>query len=349
MVIQSWIAQAHSAARFAIVVPVLAGCKPDLIGRPSVVDSPQVIAIRSTPAEAQAQQQVTYDVMVAQPLDDTTAPAFDWALCLASKPLATTGPIAESCLAPSGPDLQHLGSSQVVTATLPSDDCQLFGPTPPAQKPGQPAVRPVDPDTTGGYYQPVRLLAQYASSDSQYDVGVTRISCGIESGATQAQTVEFAQNYRPNQNPGISQITFTTGAGASIVIDLTATSVASVNIGANLNFEVTWPSCPLSPICGDNICSAGEDVSNCPSDCQNPQGCEGSEPDRAMTLSPNPELIVGSQFVFRGLLPVEASTTIQLVEQKLKQTKRIPPTIGLLRTMQPACDFGSLFVTTVGA
>ncbi len=201
MVIRSWITEARSVGPWTVVVLGLAGCKPDLIGRPSLINSAQVIAIRSTPAEAKAGDDVTYDVLVAQPVDDPTTPAFDWALCLASKPLATPGPIADSCLMPSGPELQDLGTLSSADTSLPKDDCQLFGPTPPSQKAGEPAVRPVDPDTTGGYYQPVRLLTQYSPNDSQYDVGVTRISCGIASGATQAQTVEFTQNYKPNQNP----------------------------------------------------------------------------------------------------------------------------------------------------
>ncbi len=254
------------------------GCKPELEGRPSLVDSPRVIGIRSTAAEAKAESDVTYDVLVAQPVDDSTAPEFNWALCLARKPLATAGPIADTCLTVSGPELQSLGGTSSVSGSIPKDACTLFGPNPPSQKAGDPAVRPVDPDTTGGYYQPVRLLTQYGPDNSQYDVGVTRLSCGLAGGATQEQSATFTKDYRPNQNPQISQISFKQGGADPIVVDPNATDLPTVPGGANLSFEVSWPDCPLSPTCGDNICSAGEDLTNCPSDCQNPQGCEGSEP-----------------------------------------------------------------------
>jgi len=263
-------------------VPIFAvlaasGCKPELEGRPSWVDSPRVIGIRSTAAEAKAETDVTYDVLVAQPVDDSTVPVFNWALCLAQKPLATAGPIADVCLAVSALELQSSGSTSSILASIPKDACQVFGPTPPSQKVGEPAVRPVDPDTTGGYYQPVRLLTQYAPGNSQYDVGVTRLMCGIAGGATQEQSARFSKDYRPNQNPQITQISFKQGSGDSTVIDPTSVDLLTVPSGSDLNFQVSWPDCPVTATCGDNICGAGEDLTNCPSDCQNPQGCEGSE------------------------------------------------------------------------
>ena len=265
--------------RSLLAVLALAGCKPELVGRPSLIDSPRVIAIRSTPAEAEANGDVRYDALVAQPLDDTTTPTFDWALCLASKPLATPGPISNACLTPSGPDLEDLGTSSGADASMPSDVCQLFGPNPPTPKNGEPAVRPVDPDTTGGYYQPVRLLTHYVPSDSEYDVGVTRIGCGVATGASLDQSATYTKNYKPNENPGISQITLTPAGGTSVVIDPTASAgISTVTSGAAINFQVTWPSCPLTPNCGDSICSPGEDLNSCPQDCTTPRGCEGSEP-----------------------------------------------------------------------
>jgi hypothetical protein len=88
----------------------------------------------------------------------------------------------------------------------------------------------------------------------------------------------FSKDYRANQNPEINQISFTQGSGEPTVIDPASVDLPTVSSGANLNFQVSWPDCPLTPSCGDNICSAGEDLTNCPSDCQNPQGCGGSEP-----------------------------------------------------------------------
>ena len=252
-------------------------CKPDLEGRPSLIDSPRVIAIRSEAAEVKPEQSVDFDVLLASPMDATQGPTYQWSLCTARKPLAESGPIAQACLAPSGPDLQDLGNSPSVPAVIPKDVCEVFGPNPPTQKTGEPALRPVDPDTTGGYYQPVRLLTQLSSGDSQYDVGVTRLLCGIAGGANQQQTATFTRDYRPNQNPSLQQISFISlSTRANVIVG--ASEQASVSHDERLTFTVTWPSCPLAAVCGDGICSASEDLSNCPSDCQNPQGCGGSEP-----------------------------------------------------------------------
>ena len=272
---------AHLAGAAAVVLGAITsvGCKPELEGRPSLIDSPRVIALRSEAAEAQPETSVNYDVLLASPIDSTEVPTYQWALCTARKPLAASGPIAEACLAPAGPDLQDLGNSATAVAAIPKDACQVFGPTPPTQKTGEPALRPVNPDTTGGYYQPVRLLTQLSSNDSEYDVGVTRLLCGIAAGANQQQSAEFNKDYRANQNPDIQQVSFTQGGGAPTIVDTTGSfETLSVPRNEQLNFEVTWPDCPLVANCGDAICSAGEDLTNCPSDCQNPQGCEGSEP-----------------------------------------------------------------------
>lgn len=259
------------------VVLGASGCKPELEGRPSLVDSPRVIAIRSTPAEVIAGSNVTYDVLVAQPVDDTSEPALDWALCLAQKPLASSGSIAEECLVRSSPKLSELGSSSSVEATVPSDSCQRFGPTTPTQNPGEPPLRAVDPDTTGGFYQPVRLFSDFGGGNSAYEVGVTRLLCGVGSGVTQEQAATFAKNYRANENPRIGQVSVIRANNATSLIDLSGASVATVAPGEALTLDVAWPTCPTEVACGDGFCSQGEDLTSCPSDCENPKGCEGAE------------------------------------------------------------------------
>ncbi len=223
----------------------MSGCKPNLEGRPSLIDAPRVLAIRSEAAEASPEDSVTYDVLLASPIDDQTTPHYDWALCNARKPLAESGPIAQSCLQPSSPDLTDLGTSPSVVAQIPKEVCRNFGPITPTQKTGEPAIRPEDPDTTGGYYQPVRLLTHYAQDDAQYEVGVTRLSCGIALGASQQNTVSFSKEYRPNVNPRIQSVTFVKSDGSQNDIDLAegATSLF-VHPGERLQFTATWPSCP---------------------------------------------------------------------------------------------------------
>src|SRR6185503_17910087 len=129
---------------------------------PSLVVGPRILASRSTPAEAKPETEdaVTYEALAVSSDGTLAQPPIDWALCIAQKPLAETGPIASKCMVPSADYLVHLGEGASADATLPIDGCRLFGSTPPDPEPGQPPARPVDPDTSGGYYQPVRLLLQ---------------------------------------------------------------------------------------------------------------------------------------------------------------------------------------------
>jgi len=271
-----WLAIRYCIGMFPLAV---VACKPDLEGRPSLVDAPRVIAIRSTAAEIAPGGEVTYDVLVAKPVDDPSNPTFDWALCLIQKPLASSGPISDECLVQSGPALSALGSSESVTATIPKDSCQRFGPETPPQKAGEPSLRAADPDTTGGYYQPVRLLVGYNPGDTEYEVGVTRLLCGIGGGVTQEQSGTFNQDYRANQNPRVEQVNLKRASDETVTLSLgSADPAASLSPGEVVTLEAIWPNCPLEANCGDGICERGEDLKSCPSDCENPQGCEGSEP-----------------------------------------------------------------------
>lgn len=230
---------------FALLAAV--GCKPDLQGRPSLIDAPRVLAIRSTVAEASPGDTVTYDVLMASSGAASAQTRFDWALCNARKPLAESGPIAQVCLQPSASELQALGGEMSVTATIPKDVCQVFGPITPVQKAGEPSVRPEDPDTTGGYYQPVRLLTR-DSEGEQYEVGVTRLLCGIALGASQENTLRFTKEYRSNVNPSIDALELDLGNDAKLGIDLAEGSgPQAVRVRSTGQFKATWATCPAEP------------------------------------------------------------------------------------------------------
>jgi hypothetical protein len=237
---------------FAMLAAV--GCKPDLQGRPSLIDAPRVLAIRSTAAEASPGDTVTYDVLVASSVAAQTQ--FDWALCNARKPLAESGPIAQVCLQASAPELQTLGNSMSVTATIPKDVCQVFGPITPVQKAGEPSVRPEDPDTTGGYYQPVRLLTRDGAGQ-QYEVGVTRLLCKIALGASQENTLRFTKEYQANTNPSIDALELDLGSDLKLEIDLAeGSSPQAVKVGSTGQFNATWAACPAEP--SDAACTGAE-------------------------------------------------------------------------------------------
>lgn len=234
--------EVFSAFLLVASAPVGAGCKPELEGRPSAVDEDVVLAVRSSPAEVNPSDMpvevVTYEALYVGPEGAADPSKLDWAFCDEAKPLAVTGPIAPVCLARRVPDitltvsgggdgaapitqtervLTPFGTGPVARSAAPGNGCRVFGPFPPEPLPGQPAARPADPDTTGGYYQPVRLLVPSKTGDD-YAVGVTRLDCGIF-GATQDQNNEYDKRHRPNENPAILSLTVTRGNGRSVTVD----------------------------------------------------------------------------------------------------------------------------------
>lgn len=170
---------------------------PDLLDDTTRVTNARVVAVRSTPAEAAESAQVTLDALVVEPVVSKDA-ALAWSLCLDRKPLTELGPVSTRCLASPDPGVdiaEPLDPAPPVAATLPSDACQLFGPERPEPKPGQPSGRPVDPDVTGGFYQPV-----LAWIESEPVLDGVRLSCPLV-GASPELTREFNASYHPNANP----------------------------------------------------------------------------------------------------------------------------------------------------
>jgi hypothetical protein len=262
------------------------GCTPDVEGGASLVDAPRVLAIRSEPAEAAPKGNppttITWSALFVGPDGEQDPNLLDWAICTERKPLVTAGEIATECLAPAGEYLLPLGNGSSASGELPDDACRLFGPNPPLPKAGEPAPRPTDPDSTGGFYQPLRLLANVPTGE-QYSVGLTRITCGLAR-VTAEQSVDFQQRYRQNENPDFTDIVVLSSAGNLPLTDDPLTT-ATVKAGSHVTISASWPECPLTPECGDGICGANEDRTNCPEDCTIPHGCQGSEPYVAFDLA----------------------------------------------------------------
>jgi hypothetical protein len=255
------------------------GCKPELEGRPSQIDGPRVLAVRSTPADAKPAAEVSYDALFVD-IDGLADPEpLDWGLCTSRKALTEPGTISPKCRRPESSAIEGLGTGGSVMGTIPKDACSLFGPSPQTPKPGEPATRPEDPDTTGGYYQPVRLLVPSEDGVDEYSVGVTRLSCGV-GGATQEQTATFNKRAKPNENPALDSVTVRSDGEEFDLPAIDADEVHSVSPSSKLKLVANWASCPTEPECGDGICSPGEDNSQagCPDDCMDPHGCTGSEP-----------------------------------------------------------------------
>ena len=139
-------------------------------------------------------------------------------------------------------------------ATLPELACQLFGPERPDPKPGEPAGRPVDPDPTGGFYQPV-----LAWLDGDVVVGGVRITCGLFNVSPSVST-DFTGRYQLNENPVIERLELVASDGT--VTPLEDGTEASVRAGASYTVRAVFPACPSEPVCGDGICSSGETTSD---------------------------------------------------------------------------------------
>jgi hypothetical protein len=262
------------------------GCTPELPSGASIIESPRILAVRSEPAEAtpkgNSPTDMTWSALYVGPNGEEDPSVLDWALCEERKPLATAGEISPACLVPTGIVLVDLGDGASVSGTLPQDGCNLFGPNPPPPAAGQPPARPTDPDSTGGYYQPLRV-AENRNGNYDYAVGLTRISCGLAR-VSSDQAAEYQANYRPNENPSLSGVVVSPGANATPLTD-DASTTASVKAGSTVVMRASWPDCPQTPTCGDGICGANEDKASCPDDCTDPHGCGGSEPYVAYDLA----------------------------------------------------------------
>ncbi len=202
------------------------GCAPDFEVDLALVDRPRVLALASTPAEAAPGEVVLLTALVATPEGTSGDAALDWSTCLARRPLAELGAIAADCVALEESAIAAIGQGVAVEATLPDDACRLFGPEPPPAMPGEPSGRPVDPDPTGGYYQPILGLFD----EGELNLLKVRLACGL-AGATQAQAADYTARYRRNVAPAVAEFGIVDGS-------------VSVGAGEPIDLRVRWADCP---------------------------------------------------------------------------------------------------------
>ncbi|HXK16593.1 MAG TPA: hypothetical protein VNG33_02220 [Polyangiaceae bacterium] len=248
-------------------------CVPDFDTDLSELSEPRLLAIASSPAETQAQKQVTLTALVAIP-EGQKAPAIDWTMCLARKPLTELGPVNPLCLAADDGSgaVVDLGQGASVTATLDKDVCKLFGPLRPSPKAGEGAGRPSDPDVTGGFYQPFAARLGGAAS-----LGSVRLDCDLAN-IDRDQALSYRQQYRVNENPRLSSVARVTDQDPQ---PLPADDAAPLVLraGDQLRLRAGWDECSGESRCGDGSCTAFEDQTSCPDDCSGTlRGCTGAEP-----------------------------------------------------------------------
>jgi len=230
----------------ALLVLFCARCAPILDEDPSRVDRVQVLAVASDPPEAAPGEAVQFRALVVSPTGEVAAPALRWSWCTDRRPLAELGPASSRCLAPVGAWLSPLGEGDTATGTLPVDGCALFGPNPPPTESGDVAGRPADPDTTGGYHQPLQVRA--VGADPGPALAFTRLACGI-SGVTQAVSVDFTRNYRRNQHPAVEAFV-RVDANNETPLPSATDAPLPVAPGSTLTLRVRWPACAEAPCAG---------------------------------------------------------------------------------------------------
>jgi hypothetical protein len=182
----------------------LAGCTPPLGAPASQVQGTQLLAIKGEPAEAAPGAMVRWTSLVASPAGTVDSPGLLWTFCLDPKPLAENNAIAASCL---GDGESAGGPAPSLDAALPKSGCELFGPNTPPTKPGEPPLRPRDPDVTGGYYQPlvVDLPAALDSGGDLLGVALQRISCDLANAPVDVVR-DYGMRYTANQNPQLAEV-----------------------------------------------------------------------------------------------------------------------------------------------
>ncbi len=216
----------------------VSGCKPNLGAPQSLIQGPTFLAIRGTPPEAAENGMVTYDALVVDTDGTVDSPPIGWAQCLIPDPPANTNDVAPGCL--TIPD-DDPGPSPTFTTALPSDACMLFGPETPVPMKGQPPTRPADPDTTGGFYQPVRATWQ-SGAGPQLAFTLERISCALANAPTDVAT-QFAMDYLPNNNPQLADLILDP-EGAMIPVYVTGSTgaprVATVSAGQKVTLQADF-------------------------------------------------------------------------------------------------------------
>ena len=252
-------------------------CAPTLDQTISIVSEPTVLTVRSDPPEAATTSDVEFTALYVDGAGAIASAPVSWAFCTARNPLANLGPVNPECLEASGSWFVPVGVGLQASGAIPDNACRQFGPDVPQPMPGQPQGRPVDPDSTGGYYQPVRVLAPGTTGPS-ITIGNTRLSCGLANAIGNVSVV-FAERYHVNTNTAVASLSASGGAspGSTMLSTDAKGATNQVQASTHITLSAAWAVCPTVDVCGDGFCGPDESAQSCPSDCTTPKGCTGAE------------------------------------------------------------------------
>jgi len=202
------------------MVGAAGACRPDFDERESFVDRTMVLGMKIEPAEARPGEAVTATLLVASPEGPVIAPPASFGFCNTPKLLTENGSVSASCqrgvVAPIG------DAPGAVATVLPPDACFVFGPEVKAAE-----LRPRDPDSTGGFYQPIRS----ALSGGIVSFGFARVKCNLAYAAADAVTA-FTAQYKLNVNPTLLPLEARVN-GAVVALD-------AIPRGATVTLRASW-------------------------------------------------------------------------------------------------------------
>jgi plastocyanin len=146
---------------------------------------------------------------------------------------------------------------------MPTNACQLFGPIAPTVQAGEPAIRPRDPDATGGYYLPVRVKFSDLATGDVAGFAFERIGCNLAN-ANGSVIQEYNAQYQANKDPGIAGTDLVTSSAGATNLD-TAPQTVSVIPGDTVDFVATFAagsaeSFPVLASSGDALVSQTESL-----------------------------------------------------------------------------------------
>ncbi len=214
--------KAHDHRVALVLLSATATCIPSLGPGDSLITTTRILAVRADPAEAAPGTLVRFTSLVAAPGGTVTDADIRWSFCTAPEPLTENNVVSNACLGSSS--LVPAGDGPTTSARTPGDGCSVFGPDV-----GAAGLRPRDPDSTGGYYQPLR--ADLTGADSAFELA--RIHCGLAN-ADAAQAAAFAAAYHVNLNPQLLGVTATIGGVPA--------ARTAVPVGSRVTLEARWPS-----------------------------------------------------------------------------------------------------------
>jgi hypothetical protein len=215
------------------------GCKPDLGAPQSLIAGPAILAIRGTPPEATEGGLITYDALTVDVTGTVAAPQISWAQCLLPNPPSNGNDVSNACL---GIPDDSATPAPTFMAAIPTDACTLFGPQAPPPMKGQPPMRPADPDTTGGFYQPVRATWQTDAGASLLAFALERITCRLGNAPTDI-AAQYAANYTANANPMLADLLLDPAGAATSLYAAGQTAppaAASVPAGSPVTLQADW-------------------------------------------------------------------------------------------------------------